>query len=153
MTLTELAKQFIYKGDGAKDTWRILKPDDLVGDCDDYALTALFILCGKDMNTFWEALESKKAAICFYTLPSGAGHAVLRWDGKYIDNNYRDWFTPPKTWKYGYDFTVSRIREKMGLPKPTVPVQPKAPEKASKKGSEGIVLAVVIAALVALAVL
>jgi len=150
MTLEELARNFVYKSDGDKDTWRILKPDDLVGDCDDYALTALYIVCGGDMDKFWEMLESKSASIAYYKLPSGSGHAVLHVEGRYIDNNYRTWFTPPHSWVYGFDFTVDRIREKMGVPKPTVQVTAKTPEKPSKKVLVGIGIAVALLGLVVL---
>lgn len=48
------SESFVYVPDD-KDEWRILKPiDDMYfGDCEDYALTYLFLYSGKSWTKFW----------------------------------------------------------------------------------------------------
>jgi hypothetical protein len=91
LTLDELATGFVYRGDKT-DTWRILDRSDLRGDCDDYACTALFIATGS-MWSFWMALIFGSAKIHYITTHNGVGHAVLQFEGMYIDNWTRKYVT------------------------------------------------------------
>jgi hypothetical protein len=79
----DLIARFEYVADDG-DTWHIMR-DSYRGDCEDFALTALYLLEGKSLLRFWWALLSRRAKICRVT-NGGTGHAVLRYEGQYIDN-------------------------------------------------------------------
>lgn len=83
---------FKYKSDpNKKDVWNIL---DLgvsgEGDCEDYALTALYYLSDKSLLKFWWELITFQSSIHFVTL-GGVGHAVLEYNGIYIENTKKSW--------------------------------------------------------------
>ena len=86
LTLEYLAKNFKYKHDGKIDVWKILKEDNMEGDCEEYALTALYILSNYSMLKFWYYILTYQAHIHFVTTKDGEGHAVLRFKHEYIDN-------------------------------------------------------------------
>lgn len=85
MTLEDLATGFTYQSDGKYDSWRILDASDLRGDCDDFAVTALYISTGS-LIKFWYELIFGSAKVHMVTTASGGGHAVLEYKGVYIDN-------------------------------------------------------------------
>jgi hypothetical protein len=85
MTLNDLVAGFIYQSDGKVDSWRILTVEDLRGDCDDFAVTALYISTGS-LIKFWYELIFGSAKVHMVTTASGGGHAVLEYKGVYIDN-------------------------------------------------------------------
>ena len=91
MDLEYLQKNFVYKSDDKQNSWRILDKNDLVGDCEDYALTALYILSGESMTRFFLALIFGTAKIKYGKITNGMGHAVLKYKGKYTDNIQRKW--------------------------------------------------------------
>lgn len=91
MTLDDLATGFAYTSD-KMDTWRILDVSDLRGDCDDFACTALYIATGS-LWSFWVSLVFGSAKIHYVTTVSGGGHAVLEYEGLYIDNWSRKYVT------------------------------------------------------------
>lgn len=99
--LQVLNTNFIYKPDpSGKDLWRILDTSKIVyGDCEDYALTALYLLCGGSLIKFWKVLVTEKAKIHYVTV-RGAGHAVLEFKGLYIDNTHMKWLTKDGFNKY-----------------------------------------------------
>jgi predicted transglutaminase-like cysteine proteinase len=104
-SLIKLNQRFKYKLDGKHDSWQVLdvdKPGELLGDCEDYALTVLFILSNHNWLTFWWNLISRKAKIC-YCKPNGVGHAVLRFNGQYIDNIQQTWCTKKKLQDKNYN--------------------------------------------------
>lgn len=94
MTIEDLRRRFLYTKDGI-DSWRILKnpTGPLQGDCDDFAVTALWIAEGKSMLRFWWALWTGRATIWRVqgrtTQPSHAvlEHKVYGW----IDNQNPTW--------------------------------------------------------------
>ena len=92
MTLNDLETGFVYQSDGKVDSWRILTVDDLRGDCDDFACTALYIATGS-LWPFWVALIFGSAKIHYVTTTNGVGHAVLQYEGLYIDNWSRKYVT------------------------------------------------------------
>jgi len=86
--MEHLVEQFEYKSDGKLDTWRIMTPDEdgkYRGDCDDFAVTALYISTGS-LIKFWYELIFGSAKVHMVTTASGGGHAVLEYKGVYIDN-------------------------------------------------------------------
>lgn len=85
MTLNDLETGFVYQSDGKVDSWRILDVSDLRGDCDDFACTALYIATGL-LWSLWAALVFSSAKIHLVTTANGGGHAVLEYEGMYIDN-------------------------------------------------------------------
>lgn len=107
--LKDFAENFIYNTDmnhyGYADVWKILPTEGRVlGDCEDYALTALYILSEKNMLKFWWNLLTGRAKICFVMWPSNVGHAVLRWDGMYLDNITRVFVTRAEMETMQYTF-------------------------------------------------
>ena len=103
--LKYLANNFMYKPDGKLDSWRILPMNDLVGDCDDYAVTALYLYCGKSIIKFWFMLITFQAILWFTKSPAGGGHLVLWVRGNgYIDNWDRRWVSRKELKVWGYRF-------------------------------------------------
>lgn len=93
ITIKNLQDRFIYKAD-KWDTWTVLKNESgpLYGDCDDFALTALWIEAkGSWLRILW--LVATFQAMLWYTRsPNGEGHYMLWMKGKgWIDNWYPDW--------------------------------------------------------------
>lgn len=94
--LQNLNSRFQYKYDkdqyGRREYWNIMqeKNGPLVGDCEDYSLTLLWYLEGKSYWNFWKALFTRKAQIWF-CLVNGNGHAILKYNGKWIDNGVKQW--------------------------------------------------------------
>lgn len=91
MTLNELVARFRWVSDGPRDTWRILNnaTGALEGDCDDFALTALWIEAGCSwLRVFLWAFTGRAMIWRTYTA-KGERHAVLRVRGKgWICNIY-----------------------------------------------------------------
>lgn len=88
-----LTKSFVYKMD-VKDAWHFL-PQALVmkGDCEDYSLTLALILSGS-LWKFWSNIFTRRMKIHFVrVMGSGSGHALLEYNGHYIDNNFGAWTT------------------------------------------------------------
>lgn len=78
----QLHGRFTYRADTG-DQWRILRDTGQVwGDCEDYALTLIWITEGQSMIRFWLALICFKYVIWFTHSPRGEGHAVL-WARRY----------------------------------------------------------------------
>ena len=102
LDLEYLAKHFEYKADDSRNIWRILKKDNLKGDCEDYALTALYIETGS-MIKFWKELIIGSAKIQYCKSPSGGGHAILRYKGMYIDNWQRKYVDLEYLIEQGYE--------------------------------------------------
>ena len=122
--LHDLNNRFEYTRDpeqfGLKDFWYIMKNDTgpLKGDCDDYALTALWYLERKSMLRFWWALLTRKAKVwyCIYT-PNNEGHAVLQYQDKWIDNIQKQFVSDtlePLGYDMKYPFNILVILRKMG---------------------------------------
>ena len=63
-----------------------MKEHPYVGDCEDYALTLLYLISGKSMWKFWFYLITGKAQIRRVTTKNGGGHAVLRFGKHWADN-------------------------------------------------------------------
>lgn len=101
--LKELRSRFRYTSDGAKvDRWCILKDahGPLEGDCEDFALTLIWMMERKSMWRFWFAICTFKYRIWYVLSPRGAGHAVLKHRGKWVDNIQRRWVDDLKSKGY-----------------------------------------------------
>lgn len=64
-----LKRNFIYTPDGDTDTWNLLDLNNMVGDCDDFALTGYYL-----MNTYGVPKENLRLLVG--TSPSGTHHAA-----------------------------------------------------------------------------
>jgi len=100
-----LAKHFKYTSDGKLDNWRIMPMEDLRGDCDDYAVTALYLSCNGSLLQFWFKLITFQAILWHTKSPAGGGHLVLWLRGHgYIDNWDRKWVSRNYMRRAGYKF-------------------------------------------------
>jgi hypothetical protein len=81
-------KLWKYEADGRADDWDI---GMTVGDCEDFALTVLWLLHGKSKTRVVKALLTGKARIIRTKTPRDVGHAVLEYGGHYICNRYPTW--------------------------------------------------------------
>lgn len=90
--LHELNRNF-YWGPDRTDNWRILRGDgDLVGDCDDYAATALWIAEGRSYLRWWWAVITLRAVFWYCKDPHGNWHLALHHkELGWIDNWSRHW--------------------------------------------------------------
>ena len=76
---------------GMLDAWKVIYSENAegkyVGDCEDYALSILYRLCGESHLKMWWMLITHQAGICLVG-PSKlkVSHAVLRYKGEYVDN-------------------------------------------------------------------
>jgi predicted transglutaminase-like cysteine proteinase len=86
----ELNSTWAYKYDleqyKTSEYWTIMKEHPYVGDCEDYALTLLYLISGKSMWKFWWNLITFKFQIRRVITKNGGGHAVLRYKNWYADN-------------------------------------------------------------------
>jgi len=93
--VTDFDSKWEYRLDstqyGMADAWKIIYSLDekgkYVGDCEDYALSVLYRLCGESHLKMWIMLLTHRAGICLVG-PSSTkvSHAVLRYKGEYVDN-------------------------------------------------------------------
>lgn len=105
-TIYDLNKVFRYRQDGKLDRWMILEPDSngiVRGDCEDYALTALYLICNKSLFRFWLKLIFGRVKIRYGEI-NGRGHAVLEYEGRYIDNITKRWGGVSDICKSGFKF-------------------------------------------------
>lgn len=75
-----------YKPDGKIDRWAFKSP----GDCENYALLVLKLIAGGQREAVRMLLRGR-AAIWYVRTMSGDGHAVLEYNGRFIDNRLREW--------------------------------------------------------------
>lgn len=111
-----LADNFKYKSDGKLDNWRIMPLDDLKGDCDDYAVTALYLACDRNIIDFWIKVLTLQAIFWHTKSPAGGGHLVL-WlkDYGYIDNWQKEWTSKEIMLDEGYKFIFPWLFPLCGL--------------------------------------
>jgi hypothetical protein len=93
--IQNLINRFKYKYDSKVDSWRILEMDEsghYRGDCDDFAVTVWWYVCGESYWKFWTGILLFKAKFwrCL-TEKDYIGHLVLEYDGEAIDNIYLKW--------------------------------------------------------------
>ena len=100
-----------YDADGLIDTWSFTT----TGDCDDYAMSILKELFGTESKAK-AALRNHHAYIWYAVTDNNKGHAVLEFDGEYIDNRTRHWVSNPDDlepcklkWRYPWLWMALRI--------------------------------------------
>lgn len=118
--LQKLNQRFRYKYDkdqyGRREHWAIMTNESgpLVGDCEDYSLTLLWYLEGKSLKNMFKALFSRKAEMWFCKGERGIGHAVLKYEGKWIDNNKQRWVDGfpnyDMKWRYPIPLILWKLR-------------------------------------------
>ena len=91
-----MREHFEYKPDGLFETWRIGR---MRGDCEDFALTTLWLLCGEDKDATRRTLLDGDARIIRTKTHQGNYHAVLQYNGKFICNRYPTW----SDWRSEYE--------------------------------------------------
>lgn len=95
-----------------RDLWHILKPDEhgvYKGDCEDFALTVLWLLCDKSRIKFWDELIFGDSKLCYVQSKSG-GHAVLKVGDQYIDNWTKEFVSKEEMEKLGHKFIKPHFR-------------------------------------------
>jgi Bacterial transglutaminase-like cysteine proteinase BTLCP len=99
-------RRFVYQTDkeqyGFSDVWRIMKPENMKGDCEDFSLTVLWLLVNKKPSRMIWWLFTRKAKIHFYTHKTQINHAGLEYGGAYVDNITREWNDGSSLAKRGY---------------------------------------------------
>lgn len=112
-----LAKRFVWTKDGV-DSFRILDAPTgkLRGDCDDFAVTALWLTEGQSMTNFWLALNLRRAVLWRVKGEGFASHMVLyhRQLG-WIDNQNPEW--GERKHKLRFPVPVTLIAAKMLIAK------------------------------------
>lgn len=82
--------KYLYDTDqyGSLDHWTIMKEPPYEGDCEDYALTLLWLMSGKSMVHFWFNIITMKVQLRRVITDNGkgVGHVVLKIGNLYIDN-------------------------------------------------------------------
>ena len=100
--LKELNNGFVYTPDKG-DRWRIMKKPPYKGDCEDYALTVLYNLKGRNILRMFLSLIKRQSKIRHCKV-NGNRHAVLKYKGKYIDNGTKKWVKKKEMEANGYKF-------------------------------------------------
>ena len=104
--LQELNSTWAYKYDidqyASKEHWKIMKKHPYVGDCEDYALTLLYLISGKSMLKFWMYLITGKAQIRRVITKNGGGHAILRFGDMWADNWTKKFVSSEEMAKLGH---------------------------------------------------
>jgi hypothetical protein len=108
-----MKENFTYKPDGMADEWDIGKT---VGDCDDYVLKLLQLLCGGSKSKVIKMLLKGKARIIYTKTKGGVGHAVLEYRGFYICSRYQTWssWRPEYTVFKPYSRTMLALKLALG---------------------------------------
>jgi predicted transglutaminase-like cysteine proteinase len=104
MILETFNKLFEYTSDPGWDRWRIPKVEygAMRGDCEDYSLGVIYyVLAEESLFKFWELLATKAK---IHYVDNNGGHAVLQFDGKYIDNWTQEWVTKEHMESLGHKF-------------------------------------------------
>lgn len=103
-----LTNRFVYKSDGKVDNWQIMQPNadgKYIGDCDDFCVTALYFTTGS-LLAFWKALIFGSAKVHYVTTSNGGGHAVLEYEGEFLDNWSLQWVSKGyMEIQYGHKFS------------------------------------------------
>ena len=119
--LSDLRARYVYTADKA-DRWTLLDAPEgpLRGDCEDYALTALWICAGRSWWRLWWLVLTCQAML-WWTKFHGDGepHVMLWVRGHgWTDSYYRDWSAKPhhpKRWPYAAPLLALVLIFKSGL--------------------------------------
>ena len=103
--IDEINSSFLYQRDDSRiDDWDVLdtSKEQIKGDCEDYALTLLWLESKENLIRFVFNILLHRYTIYFCKAPNGEGHAVLKHDGYYIDNIQRKLVTKKDLQVAGY---------------------------------------------------
>jgi hypothetical protein len=85
-----LNERFVYQADrpGLVDRWHILSGDGpWRGDCEDYALTLMWLVSDRSWLKFWLALLTFRHVMWHVRVgPNRTGHALVKINGQWYDN-------------------------------------------------------------------
>lgn len=90
--IADLRARFIWTAD-KRDHWTLLDAPTgpLRGDCEDYALTALWLCAGRSWGRLWWMICTFQAML-WWTRFNGGGHIILWVRGRgWTDSAYRGW--------------------------------------------------------------
>ena len=88
--------KYLYDNDQyGSDTWVIIKEPPYEGDCEDYALTLLWLMSDRSMVNFWVNIFTMQAQLRRVITKNGRGHVVLKVGELYADN----WTQKFVTWE------------------------------------------------------
>ena len=86
--------KYLYDDDQyGSDTWHIIKEPPYEGDCEDYALTLLWLMSGKSMVNFWINVITMQAQLRRVRMKRGGFHVVLKVGDLYADNWTQEFVT------------------------------------------------------------
>lgn len=114
--LEDFVSRFVWTQDGI-DTYRILSAPKgkLRGDCDDFAVTVLWMVDGRSMWRFWWSLITFRAILWRVKGEGFASHMVLyhrKWG--YIDNQNPEFGENRHTRRYPVPLPIVAIKMLMG---------------------------------------
>ena len=79
-------EDWVYQPDRSVDRWSFSTP----GDCENYSLRVLSKIGGSNKEAYY-MLMNQEAYIWYVKTLSGNGHAVLEYQGRFVDNRYQEW--------------------------------------------------------------
>ncbi|MBB5515750.1 hypothetical protein FHS89_001770 [Rubricella aquisinus] len=109
--------RFTYRPDRG-ESWRILTGEDPVeGDCEDYALTLIWLYEARSMLRFWWGLITLKYVLWHCTGPGGGGHVVVWCRGRGWTDNIQRKMVPnlPPTYRRRFPYILPTLLLKFGL--------------------------------------
>lgn len=109
-----LNARFVYKRETVRwfDNWKVLydpKSDKWEGDCEDYALTLMWMLSDRSALKFMWNILVMKHLMWHVKSPNGVGHAVVKIRGLYYDNIQQRGSTKEELKQKGYKFSFPMI--------------------------------------------
>jgi diaminopimelate epimerase len=111
LDIIDFLANFVYKSDGKIDTWRILDHGNYRGDCDDFALTFIYLASKKSLWHFWINLLTRKMSVMLCE-HKGNPHVIVVVD----DNDTLLWIDNiTRTYNY-FDEISSNYSIKMRVP-------------------------------------
>lgn len=117
LVLQTLNRRFTYRRDTG-ESWRILKGDGpIAGDCEDYALTLVWLCEGRSMLRFWWALFVCRYVLWYCLSPAGNGHVALWIRGRGWTDNIQRRVVPrlPEGYRLRFPCLVPVIALKFAL--------------------------------------
>lgn len=95
---------FVYAGESGLEKWRVLSVGNAKGDCEDYALTAIYDYTGGGLAFLWAVSNPFKFRLWNVTDPSGVSHFIAVCSEGAFDN-HRKQLTAVSDYKArGYKF-------------------------------------------------
>jgi len=91
--LERFTRRFFYEPDRGLEAlrWRVLDEGDPRGDCEDFALTAAWIMARGSWLRFWLDQITGRSVVWVGRLSGGSFHAALCYRGVWIDNTVAEW--------------------------------------------------------------